>query len=287
MIRTTESHLHISALTDPGRSGKNNEDRFFVGMYQLSREDARPAAVGIVCDGIGGHRAGEVAAELAIDHVSRGIALSGAHEPLKTLQQSIEDASHAIAAHAASRPDERGMGSTCTCAWVIEQRLYAAYVGDSRLYLLRGDRVRQLSKDHTWIQEALDRGILDERHVQDHPNSHVIRRHLGSNQAPEIDFRLFLNGKESDSEAIRNQGLELVAGDVILICSDGLTDVVGEHEILSTVRSQPDLKSSAEALVELANHRGGPDNITLVMLEVPAWVVSAKKNGGAALRARQ
>jgi protein phosphatase len=282
MIRASQSHLHISALTHAGQSGKNNEDRFFVGMFRVSKEDPRPAVVALVCDGIGGHRAGEVAAELAVERISRTIALSSGREPLQILRHAIEDASQAIATHAASRSEARGMGCTCACAWVIDERLYTAHVGDSRLYLLRDDRIRKLSKDHTWVQEAMDNGLLDERQAESHPNAHVLRRHLGSDGPPQVDFRLYLGDRESDEQARRHQGLTLRPGDVVIVCSDGLTDELTADDIKQTLRSQPDLERSAAALVALANHRGGPDNITLVLLEVPAWAGRRKRGGGLA-----
>lgn len=280
MIRTTESHLHISALTHAGLSGKNNEDRFYVGTFQLSQEDPRPSILGLVCDGIGGHRAGEVAAGLAAEYISRAIALSDGQDPLRTLWHAIDDASRAIAAHAASRADLQGMGSTCACAWVIGHQLFAAYVGDSRLYLIRGKQAQRLSRDHSWVQEAMEKGILTERQARDHPNSHVLRRHLGVEGDVEIDFRMFLTGRETDEEAHANQGLHMEAGDIILLCSDGLTDVVRDEEILGVVRANAELKQSAEDLVAMANQRGGPDNITLLLLAVPEWAASARKKNG-------
>jgi protein phosphatase len=250
-------------------SGKNNEDRFAVATYQLGKNDPRPAALAVVCDGIGGHRAGEVAAELAVQHVSNGVGASNGEAPLKTLQNAIEDASQAIAAHSAGKSDELGMGATCVCAWVIGNQLFTAYVGDSRLYLLRGKHIRRLTKDHSWVQEAMDRGILTERQARDHPNVHVIRRHLGSIKLPQVDLRLYIEGSETDEQALRNQGYALAAGDTLLLCSDGLTDLVEDHELATTVRGQADLKAAAAALVQLANQRGGHDNITVILMSMP------------------
>jgi protein phosphatase len=269
MIRSSSSHLHISALTHAGLSGKNNEDRFVVGTYQLSKHDPRPAALAVICDGIGGHRAGEVAAELAIQHVSSGVGSSNGEVPLKTLQDALEDASQAIAAHSAGKAEEHGMGATCVCALVIANRLFTAYVGDSRLYLLRGRQIRRLTKDHSWVQEAMDRGVLTERQAREHPNVHVIRRHLGSIKLPKVDLRLFIDGNETDEQARQNQGYALAAGDTLLLCSDGLTDLVEDNELVATVRGQPDLKAGAAALVELANQRGGHDNITVILMAMP------------------
>lgn len=277
MIRSSLAHLHVSALSHAGMSGKNNEDRYSVSSFQLGKDDPRPAVFAVIADGIGGHRAGEVAAELAVNYISQGVADSNARKPLNILENAIQEASQSIAAHSAGRNDEAGMGSTCACAWIIENKLYIASVGDSRIYLLRGKFIRQITTDHTWVQEAIEKGILTPDEARNHPNVHVIRRHLGGLQLPNVDFRLKLDDAESDEEAEANQGYELDAGDVVLLCSDGLTDLVWDDEILKMIRSKKDLKSAAEALVDLSNQRGGHDNITVILISMPRLDEHAKK----------
>jgi serine/threonine protein phosphatase PrpC len=269
MIRTTLAHLHVAALSHAGRSGKKNEDRYSVSSFLVSKEDARPAVFAIVSDGIGGHRAGEVAAELAVNYISMAVAESSAKKPLKILENAIHDASQAIAAHSAGNNNNEGMGATCACAWVIENKLYTAYVGDSRMYLLRGKYIQRLTVDHTWVQEAYEKGIITAEQIRNHPNVHVIRRHLGGVKLPEVDFRLRLDNNESSEESLANQGFQLEPGDTILLCTDGLTDLVWDDEIQKTIRAHRDLKAAAEALVNLANERGGHDNITVVLLAMP------------------
>lgn len=261
-------------------AGKNNEDRFAVSSYHLGKDDPRPAVFAVVADGIGGHRAGEVAAELAINYIIQGISESNAKKPLKILEDAIHDASQAIASHSAGKLDEEGMGATCVCTWIIEDRLYTAHVGDSRIYLLRGKYIRRLTIDHTWVQEAIEKGILTPEQARDHPNVHVIRRHLGGVQLPEVDFRLTLADDETDEEAQANQGFLLDPGDIVLLCSDGLTDLVWDDEILAIVRSKKNVKAAAEALVELANKRGGYDNITVILMSMPRLEENAKKKVG-------
>ena len=210
MIRSSLAHLHIAAISHPGLTGKNNEDRYSVSSYHVSKEDPRPVVFAVVCDGIGGHRAGEVAeycAEAVAFHAEEGVARAeradGRIAKVK-LRLDLPDASQAIAAHSAGKSEQQGMGATCACAWVIENRLFTAHVGDSRVYLLRGNHIRQLTKDHTWIQEAMDKGILDAKQAHDHPNVHVIRRHLGGLKLPEVDFRLRIDNSESNEESINN-----------------------------------------------------------------------------------
>jgi len=280
MIRTTLAHVHVAALSHAGMSGKNNEDRYAVSSFQLAKDDPRPAVFAVVADGIGGHRAGEVAAELAVNYISMHVAESNAKKPVKILENAIHDASQAIASHSAGREEEQGMGSTCACAWIIENRLYTAHVGDSRIYLLRGKFIQRISIDHTWVQEAYEKGIISAEQMRDHPNVHVIRRHLGGLKLPEVDFRLRIDNEETDEESVNNQGFHLQPGDTILLCSDGLTDLVWDDEIQQIIRSRKDLKSAAEALVSLANQRGGHDNITTVLLAMPRVEEAPEKKAG-------
>lgn len=269
MIRTDRAHLNVVAQTHAGMSGKNNEDRYAVTSYQLSETDPTPALFAVVSDGIGGHRAGEVAAELAVNHISQVIEESDARRPQKIVTRAIHEASEAIADHAASTPDKKGMGATCACVWVIGDKLYTASVGDSRIYLLRAGRIQQLTTDHTWIQEAIDKNILTPEQAHNHPNVHVIRRYLGSPEPPEVDFRLRLYDNEADALAEGNQGMQLNPGDILLVCSDGLTDLVWNDEIAEIIRAKANLKATAQALIDTANKRGGHDNTTIVLISVP------------------
>jgi protein phosphatase len=261
-------------------SGKNNEDRYEVTSFQVSEEDPCPAVLAVVADGIGGHKAGEVAAELAVSYITRHVADSSAKKPTKILEQAIHEASQAIAQHAAEHEGQKGMGSTCACVWVIEQHLYTAYVGDSRIYLLREKQIQRLTVDHTWVQEAFEKGIITKEQMYDHPNQHVIRRHLGGAKIPEVDFRLRVDDSERREESEHNQGFALEAGDIILLCSDGLTDLVWDDEIRDLIVGKHDLTAAAEALVALANQRGGHDNITVVLLSVPLPETGKKKKTG-------
>ena len=268
MIPTERAHLEVAAQSHPGMSGKNNEDRYAVSAFQLSREDTTPALLAVLCDGIGGHRAGEVAAELAVNAITQGISASDAAYPVEILRRAVVAASEQIYESAQAEPGYRGMGATCATTLIVGQRLYAAAVGDSRIYLLRAGQIHQLTTDHTWIQEALDRGVLRPEQARGHPNAHVIRRYLGSPTPPEVDFRLRLRDEETAIQAEENQGLGLLPGDRLLLCSDGLTDLVSAPEILATINSQPP-QAAANSLVEQANARGGHDNITVVILGVP------------------
>jgi serine/threonine protein phosphatase PrpC len=271
MIPAERSHFHVAAQSNPGMSGKNNEDRYSISAFRLEGDNPLPVVLAIVSDGIGGHRAGEVAAEIAVETISRIVAASDASHPLETLREAIGQASQAILELAESDDEKRGMGATCACAWIIDNRLYAAYVGDSRMYLIRGKRITQLSIDHTWIQEALDAGVLKPDKIKGHPNAHVIRRFLGSSDPVLPDTRLYLEKNQSDEQAEANQGLIINPGDQLILCSDGLTDLVSEDEI-QTAFATKDQETAISELIELANQRGGHDNITIVALRMPIKV---------------
>lgn len=279
MIRSERAHLIVAALTHAGMTGKNNEDRYAVSSYQLSREDRTPVLFAVVADGIGGHRAGEVAAELAVDHISQAVAESDLRHPKKILEKAIQSASESIADHAAASPDREGMGATCVCVLVIGDKLYTASVGDSRIYLLREGRIQQVTTDHTWVQEAIERNILTPEQARNHPNVHVIHRYLGAPSPPEVDFRLRLHDGEGDYLAESNQGTRLQPGDQLLLCSDGLTDLVWNDEIADIIHSQNDLNAAAQALIDTANERGGHDNITVVLISVPNTIKQSIKSG--------
>ncbi len=279
MIRIQRAHLNVEAQTHAGMTGKNNEDRYAVASFVLDEEDKTPILFAVLADGIGGHRAGEVAAELAVNHIMQVVAKSDAKNTGQIIEQAVTEASDAIAAHSASNENLKGMGATCAIAWIIGDKLYTAYVGDSRIYLMRSGRIQQLTVDHTWVQEAIEKGILTPELAREHPNVHVIRRYLGSPEPPDPDFRLKFFDGEGDQHAEANQGVQLLPDDVLLLCSDGLTDLVWNDEILETVRTRPNLKEAARALIDLANSRGGHDNTTVVLISVPSdFKLVVKKN---------
>jgi serine/threonine protein phosphatase PrpC len=279
MIRTPRAHLNVDAQTHAGMTGKNNEDRYAVSSFVLDKRDPVPSIFAVLADGIGGHRAGEVAAELAVNHIMQLVAKSDGRHIRETIEEAVIEASDAIAAHSASNENLKGMGATCAIVWIIGDKLYTAYVGDSRIYLMRGGRIQQLTVDHTWVQEAIEKGILTPEMAREHPNVHVIRRYLGSPEPPDPDFRLKFFDNEGDRQAEENQGVQLLPDDVLLLCSDGLTDLVWNDEILETIRTRPTLKDASRALVDLANSRGGHDNITVVLVSVPPdFKLVVKKN---------
>lgn len=268
MINTKPSQVVIEAASHPGLSGKKNEDRYRVRSFSVGAQKQTPSVLAVLCDGIGGHRAGEVAAEMGVSIITEALVVSDVHDPLNAMEAAITKASDAIFQASQSQGGRIGMGATCAVAWLIGERLYTANLGDSRIYLLREGHLLQLTTDHTWIQEALDAGVISESVRETHPNAHVIRRYLGSKIPPKPDFRLWYFEDEGDQEALENQGLKIKIGDIVLLCSDGLTDLVSDEEIRAVIKGT-DLKKVPDALIDMANRRGGHDNTTVVVMGYP------------------
>ncbi|HEX3807872.1 MAG TPA: Stp1/IreP family PP2C-type Ser/Thr phosphatase [Gaiellaceae bacterium] len=230
----------FASATDPGRKRRQNEDTFVL----------RPPIFAIA-DGMGGARAGEIASALAASAVSDASAQSGGEELVKRL---VQEGNRRVHERASSDPSTSGMGTTMTLA-IVEPNgdVTFGHVGDSRAYLLRDDRLEQLTDDHSLVAELVRRGELSERDAEVHPQRSVITRALGTD--PDVDV---------DAFTITPQ-----PGDLYLICSDGLSDMVpGEtiEEVLRRYRS--DLDDAARALVKAANRGGGDDNITAVLFEI-------------------
>jgi len=274
MIKMEKSHVPVAANSHAGMSGKNNEDNYLVTAYEMNEFNPARVMLAVLCDGVGGHQAGEVASEIGVNVITEEIGNSNGENLPRTLTRAIQKASQSVNQQAQNNlggPGRAGMGSTTAVACLIGNRLYTATVGDSRIYLLRNDKIQQLSKDHTWIQDALDVGLITPEQVPGHPNTHVIRRYLGGPNLPEVDIRMFLYGYENDEQAEANQGTRLQKQDNLLLCSDGLTDLVSDQEVFEIVAEHgTDLNSAVDELIDLANARGGHDNITVVLFSVPA-----------------
>ena len=265
------AHLEIAALTHPGMTGKNNEDRYGVTAY--TDPNGKRVVFAMVADGVGGKQAGEIAAQIAVDTIVRAATESDGTDPVGTLQAAYHESNQAIREKAAEGIETSGMATTATCAWVFEDRLYAANIGNSRLYLHRAGKLRRISIDHSWVEEAIQHGVITEEQGENHPNARIITRALGMKDA-EPDVRIQLSRDDDEDQMVANQGMPLEVGDILLICSDGLSDVVRDPEIEAAL-NEVDLQEALSRLTDLANARGGPDNITSVALRVPEKPVAA------------
>lgn len=280
MNRTQRSDLIVSYQTHAGETGKNNEDRFTVLTYKGVTGERGGVTVAVIADGIGGNLAGEVASEIAIDSITQVFDQSASKAYLDLFARAFSKTAQTIHHYVQNNADAEKMGTTCVAALIANRRLYTAYIGDSRMYLIRDDRMKQITVDHTWVQEAIEHGILTRAEARAHPNRHVVRRHLGARVDATPDYRLQLDEKETAEESQRHQGLLLNTGDIILLASDGLTDLVDDADILATFQNNQKLQDTVDALTLMARKNGGTDNITIIALQVPAY--NAKPNDASA-----
>jgi len=275
VIPTPSPHLEVATQSHPGETGKNNEDTFSVTSYRLEA-DGTPAILAVVADGVGGHRAGEIASKMAVDIVAKRVGEASGNDPLTSLRTAIVEAGRALSTAAEAFPERQGMASTIAVVWILGRRLFTAYAGDSRIYLRRRGRLQQTTIDHSWVQEAIEHAIIKPDEARSHPHAHILRRYLGSNLEPQPDFRLRLSPEESAKRSEGNQGVALEPGDEVLLCTDGLTDLVADDEIDEALRKGT-VSEAADSLVVLARARGGHDNITTVLIAVPGAVASARR----------
>ena len=261
--------LKVGYRTHEGMSGKHNED--FLGVFAWNVSDSETFNLGVVADGVGGQTAGEVASHLTVTTIQEYFdKLPLLDDINKHLEQSILVANEAVYTASQENSEYEGMSTTVAMAAIFDNRLYTAYVGDSRLYLLRDGRLIQISVDHTWAQEAIEAGLLTPEEAKTHPNRNVIRRHLGGGLSVQVDHRLVLEPGLSPSGAEANQGTPVGASDTILICSDGLTDMIGDDSVHESLHNHfYDLPTASSELIDKANAAGGRDNITVVILQIP------------------
>ncbi|MBN1230564.1 MAG: serine/threonine-protein phosphatase [Anaerolineales bacterium] len=261
-------HISIASATHPGMSGKQNEDCLEIsGFSKQTLNGEVPVSIAVIADGIGGHLAGEVASDMAIKIFSEEISRSNGTCPRKIMRTAIEKASAEILDQALTYEEKRGMGTTIVAAWIESRSLFISYVGNSRIYLLRKNTLYQLNIDHSWVQEAVDAGALTPGQARNHPNSNVIRRYVGSRIPVEVDCRLFFPDRTQFLENPPGSGFPLKGGDRLLLCSDGLNDMVEDPVIRQLIQKTP-IETAVNTLIEEANKNGGRDNISVILLEI-------------------
>jgi serine/threonine protein phosphatase PrpC len=248
-----------------GQVRTNNEDRFAVVRLECGGE---PGVLALVADGVGGHAAGEVASQTVVDEITRELRADPCANPVRILPQAAVRAGRAVFERASKDPALRGMATTLAAAMLVGRRLYTVTVGDSRIYLHREGKTFQASIDHTWVEEAVEHGLLTREQARFHPNAHVLRRHLGGKQDAQPDQRLRLGGEEEKLQEAEHQGMILEDGDAVVLCSDGLSDLVKEDDIGRALRHRR-LERSIEELIQTALQRGGHDNVTVVAMRFP------------------
>ena len=231
--------VNVGVRTDVGRLREVNEDAYLVEEPLF-----------VIADGMGGHVAGDVASSTAIEAISAHLDEITPTDP-QTLAQLVRYANSAVWSKAQSDASLSGMGTTCTLIYVDEGRAHVAHVGDSRAYRLRDGELEQLTEDHTLVGRLVREGRLPAEEADRHPQRNVITRVLGIDADVSVDLT----------------AIELVDGDRLLLCSDGLTSMMRESDIAETLNEEADAQSAADHLVDAANRAGGEDNITVVVVD--------------------
>jgi protein phosphatase len=251
--------VFLSASTDVGMHRTGNEDAFMIadlttgatglGPQTNTHQVGARGSLMIVSDGMGGAAYGEIASEMAVTTIREMLMESPSNEDVPTrLREATEAANERIWNHAQENPECSGMGATVTAMLVQEAEAYIGQVGDSRAYLIRGERIKQLTKDQSLAQMLLDAGAILPEQAASVPQN-VIMQALGTQPTVKVAM----------------SKVQLCRNDAVLLCSDGLSNKVGPHELKQTVEQSTDLSAACRSLIDLANERGGEDNITVVV----------------------
>jgi len=264
MSRKAEHHLAICGATDVGAARPSNQDTFVIAdlatgdlSNPCGRAEIPLSCEGIlllVCDGMGGAAAGDLAARIAAEAIKHRLVGAGpatVEHPDQSLSSAICSANGAVLAEARARPETRGMGTTCTAAIVLPDRVFVAQVGDSRAYLLHDGRLQLLTRDQTMADQLVAAGVLRPEDVGSFPYRHILTQAVGTRSAIE--------------PATSEVGLH--RGDRLLLCSDGLHGPVPDAEIARLLNAAADINSAARELIRAALDAGGPDNVTVVVAD--------------------
>jgi protein phosphatase len=235
------------SITDIGRKRKLNQDY----MYTSEQPIGNLPNVFIVADGMGGHNAGDYASKVTVETMVSDISASFEKNPLKIMGKAIETANTVIHKKSCENTEYEGMGTTVVCATYIGGFIQVANVGDSRLYLVNDREIRQITRDHSLVEEMVRIGGIARADARNHPDKNIITRAVGVSDTVEPDF----------FTAAINEG------DAVLMCTDGLTNMLEDEEIRMIMNGSRDIVEKAEKLVKAANDNGGRDNITVILIE--------------------
>jgi protein phosphatase len=257
LVMTLPFSLNVAQQTDIGRTRTSNEDNLIVVMPQNEQLLQSRGALFVVSDGLGGHSNGEIASQLAVQTVNEAYY----QEVEKDIPTALKDAltqANAIIHQAGEEENtptagDATMGATCVAAVLHEHALYAANVGDSRVYVVHDGQLRQITRDHSLVAQMLERGELTAEEARTHEQRNIIYRALGSKAEVEVD--LFTE--------------PVAEGDIIILCTDGLSSVVPEEDVQAIVEHYPPTES-VQHLIARANDAGGPDNVTAIVVHVSA-----------------
>ncbi len=233
------------SITDIGQRREMNQDY----VYTSEKPVGNLPNLFIVADGMGGHNAGDYASKYTVETIVDVASKSKLTEPIAILDEAIQTANRMLIDRANENPQMKGMGTTVVALTILGSHLFIANVGDSRLYVVNQE-IQQITRDHSLVEEMVRLGELDKEIAREHPDKNIITRAIGAIAEVDIDFF------EIDVEQ----------GDCILMCSDGLTNMIEDEDIRAIIMSQRDVAEQAEKLVDTANRNGGRDNITVIVI---------------------
>ncbi len=258
--------IELANLSDVGRERENNEDYFCYAEPATDEEFFCKGRLAVIADGMGGEDGGEIASRLAVDSVRREYYACADRDPQRCLIHAFQEAQAAIHEFVLQRPELKDMGTTCTAVSVVLGRAYVGHIGDTRLYLVRGDSILHLTHDHTAVARLVEQGAITAAEAENHPQRNVLTSALSAHRNVSADF----------SPA----PISLELGDSLVLCSDGLWGQIRDVELQSIVQDNAP-KEACRKLIQLAKDRGGPDNITVQILRITtdAPTHRASRNG--------
>ncbi len=245
--------IEAASLTDIGLQRTNNEDSYLYWEPDSDEEFRRKGRLAIVADGMGGYEGGQEASRVAVETVRHVYDNDFVDDAQLTLIAAFESAHQNIQRYALEHPQFYGMGTTCTALSIIDRHLYFAHVGDSRLYLVRGETISRLTRDHSYVGRLVETGLVRSEDAELHPQRHILTAALGS-------------GKDVIPH-VPEQPLLLEKGDTLVLCTDGLWGQVPDAELARVVQTNAP-SDACMRLVRIALEHGGPDNITVLILRV-------------------
>lgn len=235
------------AKTDVGRKRKVNQDY----MFACENKIGSLPNLFMVADGMGGHNAGDVASRCCIETILEQVEKSQFQTPISILEQAIKAANQIIAEQAVINSNLRGMGTTLVAATIIDSEMYVANIGDSRAYIIN-DKIKQITEDHSLVEEMVKEGEIEKNSARSHPNKNIITRALGASKLVLADFF----------------EITLQEGDIVLLCSDGLTNMLDDEKIYDIIsQNASNVEIAVQKLIDEANEFGGLDNIAVVLVK--------------------
>jgi PPM family protein phosphatase len=245
--------VDAAALTDVGCQRQNNEDSYLYWEAEDDNEFQRKGRLAIVADGMGGHEGGQEASHIAVCAIKQEYQNAPGDDVRRALLEGFQAAYRQIQERTLADASLQGMGTTCTAIVLKGRDLHYAHLGDSRLYRVRGEDVRQLTRDHSYVGRLVEKGIISAEEAETHPQRHILTAALGT-------------GPEPAPETLE-EPIPLQEEDTLILCTDGLWGVVNEEEIRQSVADTIPQRA-CQKLVQLAKERGGPDNITVQVLRI-------------------